>query len=89
MRGGEGKMADVLIGKVIHYYDKIGVAIVRLQKKLAVGEKVKFVRGDDTFEQNVESMQIEHAALTEAKPGSEVGIKVDQTAKVGTQVYAA
>lgn len=76
------------IGKVIHYYDKIGVAIVRLEKKLAVGDRVKFVRGETEFEQEVSSMEIEHGKLTEAKPKMEVGIKVDQTAKEGTFVYA-
>lgn len=82
-------MADTLIGKVIHYYEKIGVAIVRLSKKLAVGDKVKFVKGDTVFEQTVESMQIEHASLTEAKPGSEVGIKVDRSTREGTEVHSA
>lgn len=82
-------MADVLVGKVIHYYDKIGVAIVRLKKKLGVGDKIKFVKGDTVFEQTVGSMQIEHASLTKAKPGSEVGIKVDRSAKEGTEVYLA
>lgn len=81
-------MADVLVGKVIHYYDKIGVAIVRLKKKLGVGDKIKFVKDDIVFEQIVGSMQIEHASLTEAKPGNEVGIKVDRNAKEGTLVYA-
>lgn len=79
---------DKPIGKVIHYYDKIAVAIVRLTKKLAVGDQVKFVRGEDAFEQTVASMEIEHGKLTEAKAGMEVGIKVDQTAKEGTLVYA-
>lgn len=76
------------IGKVIHYYDKIGVAIVKLGKKLSVGTKVKFVKGDHTFEQTVESMEMEHGKLTEAKLGNEVGIKVDQTTKEGTRMYA-
>lgn len=82
-------MADILVGKVIHYYDKIGVAIVKLSKKIGVGDKIKFVKGDTVFEQTVGSMQIEHASLTEAKPGSEIGIKVDRTVKEGTLVYAA
>lgn len=82
-------MADVLVGKVIHYYDKLGVAIVRLSKKLAVGDKIKFVKGDMVFEQTVESMQIEHATLTEAKPKAEVGIKVDRSVKEGVEVYLA
>lgn len=82
-------MADQLVGKVTHYYDKIGVAIVKLTKKLGVGDKVKFVKGEDSFEQTIESMQLEHTMLTEAKQGNEVGIKVDQTAKEGTLVYLA
>ena len=76
------------IGKVIHYYDNISVAIVKLEKKLSVGKTVKFVKGDNVFEQTVESMEIKHGKLTEAKPGDEVGIKVDQTAKEGTLMYA-
>lgn len=87
IKGGEKKMADVLVGKVIHYFDKIGVAIVRLNKKLSVGDKVKFVQGDDTFEQTVESMQIEHASITEAKTNDEVGIKVERGTKEGIEVF--
>ncbi|KKT47048.1 MAG: hypothetical protein UW37_C0014G0030 [Candidatus Gottesmanbacteria bacterium GW2011_GWA2_44_17] len=59
------------IGKVIHYYDNISVAIVKLEKKLSVGKTVKFVKGDNVFEQTVESMEIKHGKLTEAKPGDE------------------
>lgn len=77
-----------LVGKVVHYYDKMGVAIVRLKKPLKVGDKVKFVKGDAVFEQVIESMQIEHAAILEGKPEEEVGVKVDQKAKEGTLVYA-
>jgi len=76
------------IGKVIHYYDNISVAIVKLEKKLSIGETVKFVRGDNVFEQTVESMEIKHGKLAKAKPGDEVGIKVDKTAKEGTLMYA-
>ena len=75
------------IGKVVHYYDKISVAIVRLEKKLAVGDTIKFVKGKDAFEQVVDSMEMKHGKLTEAKPGDEVGIKVNQAAKEGTLVY--
>ncbi|MFH0749447.1 MAG: hypothetical protein V1917_00855 [Candidatus Gottesmanbacteria bacterium] len=76
------------IGKVIHYYDNINVAIVKLEKKLSVGKTIKFVKGDNVFEQTVESMEKEHGKLIDAKLGDEVGIKVDQIAKVGTLVYA-
>ena len=78
-----------LVGKVIHYYDKIGVAVIVLKKALKVGDKIKFVHGDNSFEQVVESMQLEHAQVTEGKKGQEVAVKVDSEAKTGVLVYFA
>lgn len=76
------------IGKVSHFYDKIGVAIVDLTAGLAVGEKVKFARGgEDMFEQKIDSIQIEHKKVDSAKSGDVVGLKVDETLKEGTEVY--
>jgi len=72
------------IGRVIHYYDKIGVAVVKLKKPLKVGDKIKLSHGEDSFEQTIESMQLDHKQITEGKAGDEVAIKVDQMAKEGT-----
>ena len=80
-------MKDDLVGKVIHFYDKMGVAIVRLNKKIKVGDKLKFVKGDNSFEQEVSSMQIEHKPILEGKKGLEVGVKVNQKTLDGTLVY--
>ncbi|KKS15999.1 MAG: hypothetical protein UU71_C0010G0021 [Parcubacteria group bacterium GW2011_GWB1_41_6] len=79
-------MAEKLLGKVIHYYDKIGVAVIRLEGKVAVGDIIKIVRGDDEFEEKVASMQIEHEEVKSAKKGDEVAIKVSQRAKEGAAV---
>lgn len=78
---------DKEIGKVSHYYDKAGVAIVVLTAPIAVGDTLKFKRGEAEFEQTVGSMQIEHAPVQKAKKGDSVGIKVDQPVKTGTKVY--
>lgn len=81
-------MADFKIGKVTHYYDKIGVAIVELDGTLSTGDKVKFVRGgEDLFEQVVESIQIEHEKKDSAGKGDVIGLKVDQEVKEGAEVY--
>lgn len=81
-------MADFKIGKVTHHYDKIGVAVVELDAKLSSGDKIKFVRGgEDLFEQEVASMQIEHKKIETAKKGDVVGLKVDQDVKEGAEVY--
>ncbi len=82
-------MKKDLVGKVIHYYDKIGVAVIRLSKNLKVGDKVKFEKGDKSFEQVVESMQLEHESVSKGKSKEEVAIKVNQVAKDGTNVYLA
>ena len=81
-------MADKdLVGKVIHYFDKIGVAVVKLSKALKVGDKVKFVHGEKEFEQVIESMQLEHAQVKAGKKGQEVAIKVSKETKTGTEVF--
>lgn len=75
------------LGKVIHYYDKIGVAIVKLDEPLNVGAKVRFTRGgEDLFDQTVGSIQSEHESVEEAQSGQEVGIKVDEKVKEGAEV---
>lgn len=79
---------SVLLGKVIHYYDKIGVAVVKLSKAIKTGDNVKFVHGDKEFTQSVLSMQLEHEAVKAGKKGEEVAMKVDQVVKTGTQVLS-
>jgi len=81
-------MGQFKVGKITHYYDKIGVAVVELSGDLAVGEKIKFVRGgEDLFEQPIESIQVEHEQKQSASKGETVGLKVIQEAKEGADVY--
>lgn len=76
------------VGKVTHYYDKIGVAIVELGGTLSVGDKIRFVRGgEDLFEQTVDSIQIEHEKVDSAKKGEVVGLKAVDVVKEGAEVF--
>lgn len=80
---------DKQIGKVTHFYDKLGVAIVDLgQGSLKVGDSIKFKHGDDEFTQKIESLQIEHESVDEVKKGDAFGLKVSQPTKPGTLVFA-
>jgi translation elongation factor EF-1alpha len=76
-----------LVGKVIHYYDKIGVAVIKLQKSLKVEDKVRFEKGDMSFEQIIESMQLEHEPISEGKKGQDIAVKVDKVIKKDVSVY--
>lgn len=82
-------MSDVKVGKVIHYYDKIGVAVVELLKPLKVGDTVKISGHDQEFSQTVASMQMEHESLESAKKGQSIGLKVDQAVKEGDELFLA
>jgi translation elongation factor EF-1alpha len=76
-----------LIGKVVHYFDKAGVAIIELSSGLKVGDNIKIACGETSFTQPVESMEVEHQRIEEAKKGDSIGLKVSQKAKEGCQVY--
>lgn len=79
---------NLKVGKVTHYYDKIKVAVVELSGDLMVGDIIKFSKeGDDLFEQVVESIQVEHKKVVNAKSGDVVGLQVNDEAKEGTEIY--
>ena len=80
-------MAEKEIGKVVHYFDKAGVAVVKLSGSLAVGDAIKIAKGDNEFTDIVESMQIEHEPITSAQAGQEVAVKISQKTKEGAQVF--
>jgi len=75
------------VGKVTHFFDKISVAIVELTAPINVGDKLKFKRGEQEFEQEVDSMQIEHDQIKAAKKGQAIGLKTSQPVHEGTQVF--
>lgn len=79
-------MADFKIGKITHYYDKIGVAVIEVLGTIAVGDKIR-ISGSDEFSQEITSIQVEHEKKKEARKGSVVGLKLDQPAKKGDEIY--
>ncbi|MCG2685816.1 translation elongation factor-like protein [Candidatus Parcubacteria bacterium] len=76
-------MNETEIGKVAHYYTKIGVAIIELTDALKVGETIHIQGATTDFEQVVESMQIEHESIDEAKAGDVVGLKIKEKVREG------
>ena len=77
-----------LIGKITHYFNKIGVAVIELTEgDLKVGDTIKIARHDGDFDQAVTSMQVDHQEVTTAKKGESLGLKVDQPVKEGNLVY--
>ena len=75
------------IGKIIHFFSKIGVGIVELTAPLSLGDLI-LVKGPSTdFEMAVESMQIEHKSVSRAEGGQSIGLKMVQQAKERDVIY--
>jgi len=79
---------EKLIGEITHYFNHIEVAIIRLKDTLKNGDTVRIVGGEETdFEQVVDSMQIDHKEVKEAKKGKSVGVKIKEKVREGYKVY--
>jgi putative protease len=75
------------VGKVTHYFTKIGVAVIELSGDLKEGDKIRIKGATSDFKQPVKSMQIEHEKIEEAKAGQSIGMKVKEHAREGDTVY--
>jgi len=80
-------LADVRVGKITHYYDKIGVAVIELEGALSDKDSIRISGHGNEFTQPVSSMQIEHENIEKAKKGDAIGLKVDQPVKEGDEVF--
>lgn len=77
------------IGKIVHYYTKLGVAIIELTEPLKTGETIRIKGATTDFTHTVDSMQMEHAPIEEAAAGQSIGIKIPEHAREGDVVYKA
>jgi len=75
------------VGQVIHYYPKIGVAVIRLSGSLSMGDKIHIKGKTTNIEQKVESMQIEHKNVENAIAGQSIGLKVKDKVREDDVVY--
>ena len=75
------------VGRVTHYYSRIGVCIVELEDELRVGDEISIEGKTTNFRQTVKSMEIEHKKVEVARAGDSVGIEVEVRAREGDVVY--
>ena len=79
---------EVKIGVITHFFSKVSVGIINLTDgDLKIGDKIHIKGHTSDFEETVDSMQIEHKDVTEAKKGDQVGIKVKEHVREHDVVY--
>ena len=75
------------VGEVVHVFDKIMVAVLRLTGGIRQGDRIHFLGKHTDFDQPITSMQVEHQPVEKAPAGSEVAVQVSQAVRRGDAVY--
>lgn len=83
----EGHDEQDAIGQVSHYFGRPSVAAVSLKKPLAVGDRIHIVGHTTDLVQAVGSMEVDHVAVEQVKPGDDVAIKVDDHVREGDLIF--
>ena len=80
-------MPEVEIGRISDFFSKPVVAGINLTGTLKEGDKVHIKGHTTDLEITIDSIQIEHASVTEAKAGASIGIKVPERVRRGDKIY--
>jgi putative protease len=84
----EKQKKEKRIGKLVHYFDKIKVVVVKVSDILSIGDMIRIKGGRKTdFKQKIVSMEINGQKIKKAKKGQEIGIKVKEKAREGYLVF--
>jgi len=75
------------IGRVNDYFAHINVAGINLTAPLKVGDRIRIKGHTTDMELVVDSLQIEHESVEEAKAGDKIGVKVSDRVRGGDHVY--
>lgn len=79
---------EVKIGVISHFFSKISVGIIKLTDgDLKIGDTIRIKGHTSDFTQTIESMEIEHKVVSEAKKGDAVGTKVKEHVREHDTVY--
>ncbi len=79
---------EMQVGKVTHYFAKIGVAVIEITDgSIKVGDEIHIKGHTSDFKQKVNSMQVEHEKVELAESGQSIGVKMDEPVRANDLVY--
>ena len=78
---------ETMIGVVADFFARPVVAAIQLTAPLKVGDRIHIKGHTTDVEQTVYSMQVNNAAVTEAKAGDGVGVKLTERVRKGDAVF--
>jgi len=78
---------EILAGKILSYYSRLGVASVDVFDRLATGDIIHIKGHSTDFDQRIASMEINRRQVTSAAKGQKAGIKVSDYVRKNDLVY--
>lgn len=76
------------VGKVINYYEKIGVTIVELSGSLAVGDTIKIYKdGEEVLVQKINEILLNQKSVVSAERHDMVALHLNANVKKESEVY--
>ncbi len=78
---------NLLVGRVTHYFSRIGVAVLMLTDALKTGDTIMITGRTTDITQHVESMEIDHHKIQAGGPGMEIALQVPEPVRDGDKVY--
>jgi len=79
---------EMQVGKVTHYFAKIGVAVIEVTAgSIKSGDEVHIKGHTTDFRQKVDSMQVEHEKVEMAEPGLSIGMRMEKPVRANDAVY--
>ncbi len=80
-------MSEKEIGKVTHYYSHLNVGIIKLSDTVKMGDEIRIKGHTTDVLQRIDSMQVEHQGIDEARAGDVIGILVGDHVRQHDTVY--
>ena len=78
---------EVLIGKITHFFPKVGAGVIKLKTGLAIRDTIHIKGCTSDFNQNITSLQINNKPVKKAPKGKLVGFLSARRVRRNDKVY--
>ena len=81
------KDLGVQVGIVTHYFPHVMAAVVKVTAPITTGDTLRIKGHTSDFTQTINSMQVDHVPVEQAKKGDEIGLLVRSRVRQHDTVY--
>ena len=81
------QLTEKPIGSVMHYYTKLGVAIIKFKERVRAGDRVRVKGATSDFIQTLTSLERNRKTIRTASKNQQIGVKVRRRVREGDTVY--